>query len=294
MNDTPASAGSGPKASTAWAIATSVVALAIAFLIYTWMTQDDSDGESATRATSRPTASSSTAETDSAVAGGSDESSADATQTEPVTADDAAQDEAEQSAAGQLTPEQEAFLLDLQRREEGDVMALGEVDAPVVLIEYADYRCPYCAKWATEVKPELQGYLDDGTLRLEYRDIAILGDASVNASTAARAAGEQGRYWEYHDALVAKTAAGDDPDLASEKLLELAEQAGVPDLDQFEQDLASSELRGAVAQETDTARELGIASTPTFIINTSPVQGAQPVAVFEEIIKSEAAKASDS
>ncbi len=264
------------NSSTAWAIATSVIAVAAAFLIYTWITQGGSSGESATVATSSPTASESTAS----------ESTSDG----PATSDSAAPDEAAQSSTA-LTPEQETFLLDLQRREVDDPMALGDVDAPVVLIEYADYRCPYCAKWAQETKPGLDDLVEDGTLRIEYRDIAILGEDSLAASIAARAAGTQGLYWEYHDALFDVTADGDHPSLPADKLLELAEQVGVPDLAAFEEDLDSAELREDVATETDTARELGITSTPTFLINTTPLQGAQPLDTFRHIIESEAEKA---
>ncbi|MGB3762685.1 MAG: thioredoxin domain-containing protein [Ornithinimicrobium sp.] len=259
-------ASSAPRsnASTAWAIATSVIAVAAAFLVYTWITQGSTSEEAATVATSSPTAGDTTA-------GVQD-------------------DEAAQSAAA-LSPEQETFLLDLQRRDENDPLALGDVDAPVVLIEYADYRCPYCAKWAQETKPGLDDLIEDGTLRIEYHDIAILGEDSLAASIAARAAGNQGLYWEYHDALFDVTANGDHPSLPTDKLVELAEGVGVPDLDTFEQDLESPELREAVATETDTARELGITSTPTFIINTVPLQGAQPLDNFRQVVESEAQKA---
>ncbi|MGB6020694.1 MAG: hypothetical protein WBG89_00030, partial [Ornithinimicrobium sp.] len=126
----PSVASSGPRsnASTAWAIATSVIAVAAAFLIYTWITEDNASEESATVATSSPTVSQSIA-TESTAAGS-------------TASESASPDEAAQSTAS-LTPEQEAFLLDLQRRDPDDPMALGEVNAPVVLIEYADYRCPF-------------------------------------------------------------------------------------------------------------------------------------------------------
>ena len=136
----------------------------------------------------------------------------------------------------------------------------------------------------------LNDLIEDGVVRIEYRDIAILGEDSLAASIAARAAGSQGLYWEYHDALFEVTANGDHPSLPTDKLVELAEQVGVADLATFETDLDSPELRDAVATETDTARELGITSTPTFIVNTVPLQGAQPLDVFRQVIESEAEK----
>ncbi|MGB3259123.1 MAG: thioredoxin domain-containing protein, partial [Ornithinimicrobium sp.] len=180
----PSVASGAPRsnASTAWAIATSVIAVAAAFLIYTWITEDNASEESATVATSSPTVSQSIA---------TESTATESTAAGSTASESASPDEAAQSTAS-LTPEQEAFLLDLQRRDPDDPMALGEVNAPVVLIEYADYRCPFCATWAQETKPGLDDLVEDGTLRIEYRDIAILGEDSLAASIAARAAGEQG------------------------------------------------------------------------------------------------------
>lgn len=276
------------SSSTAWAIVAGLAVVAVTFLIFMWMMSPNPDEGSprdetavatpATPETAPSDEASSVAET------GATDSPAPA---DPEVADDAAQ----QSAAQELTPEQEAFLLDLQRRDADDVMALGEVDAPVVIIEYSDFRCPFCAQWATEVKPELQNFLDDGTLRIEYHDLALLGPESANAAVAARAAGQQGKYWEYHDALFAATAAGDHPDMPADKLIDVATEVGVPDLEAFEAGLTSAELIKAVEDETAAARELGITSTPTFLINTAIVQGAQPADVFIATVGSEAKKA---
>lgn len=280
------------NSSTAWAIVAGLAVVSATFLIYMWMTTfsgepdatpaTDAAEQSSAPETAEPNEASSVAEP-AAPDGGATGGVAPA---EPEVAEDAA----EGSAAAQLTPEQEAFLLDLQRREAGDVMALGDVDAPVVLIEYSDFRCPYCAQWATQVKPELQSYLDDGTLRIEYHDLALLGPESVNAAVGARAAGEQGKYWEFHDALFAATAAGDHPDMPADKLIEMATEIGIPDLAAFEASLDSADLIKAVEDETTAARELGITSTPTFLVNTAIVQGAQPADVFTGAIEAEAAK----
>lgn len=270
-----ATQGSTSNSSAAWAVVAGLAVVAATFLIFVYLTNSEDPAQSPLRGEESPATSSTTV--------------APAT-----TADDdpqAADDTAQQSAAQGLTAEQEAFLLDLQRRDADDVMALGDVDAPVVLIEYSDFRCPFCAQWATEVKPELQSYLDDGTLRIEYHDVALLGPESVNAAVGARAAGEQGKYWEFHDALFAETAAGDHPDMPADKLIELATEVGIPDLEMFEERLGSADLIKAVEDETASARELGISSTPTFIVNTAIVQGAQPTDVFTATVKSEAAKA---
>ena len=81
----------------------------------------------------------------------------------------------------------------LARRDADDYTAIGDVDAPLVMIEYSDYRCPYCALYATETQPELiKKYVDTGKLRIEWRDTPIFGEQSLDAAVAAPAAGEQG------------------------------------------------------------------------------------------------------
>nr|WP_281497004.1 thioredoxin domain-containing protein [Ornithinimicrobium sp. F0845] len=210
-----------------------------------------------------------------------------------ATSDAAAPDEtapAEQEAAEPtISDEQRQFLLDLPRREADDPLAKGDVDAPVVIIEYADYRCPFCASWGRDVQPALQDLIDDGTVRLEFRDRILFGEDSEATALAARAAGEQGLYWEYHDAVFAAAPASGHPDMPREKLLGLAEEIGVPDLAQFEADLDSAELRAAMEADMAEGDSLGVRSTPTFLVNTVALVGAQPEQVFRQAVAQELA-----
>ena len=115
--------------------------------------------------------------------------------------------------------------------------------------------------------------------------------AGAGAALAARAAGEQGLFWEYHDAVYAAAPDSGHPDMPREKLLGFAEEIGVPDLAQFEQDMDSAELRELVRADGEEAASIGVNSTPTFLVNTTPVVGAQPAEVFRRIVDEELAAA---
>lgn len=189
-----------------------------------------------------------------------------------------------------IDEETREFLLNLPRRQVDDPMAKGEVDAPVVMTEWADYRCPYCSIWAEDTYPQLQPLVDDGTLRIEFRDMAIFGEDSVRSAAAARAAGQQGLFWEYQAALFAELPNEGHPDVGDELVMQLAEQVGVPDLAAFETAYQSEEVRGEVTSDTEEGQSLGISSTPTFVVGTEVISGAQPIEVFQQVIEAQAAE----
>lgn len=170
-------------------------------------------------------------------------------------------------------------------------MALGEVDAPVVLIEYADFRCPYCIRWAREVKPELMEVVEDGTLRIEFRDFPVLGEESELVAAAGRAAAEQNLFWEFYDALAQDAPETGHPDLPRARLLEIAEEIGMPDLAQFEADLDDPEIAAAIEADRQEALDAGFGGTPAFLINSQSVGGFTDAPVFLQIIDAEAAAA---
>ena len=126
----------------------------------------------------------------------------------------------------------------------------------------------------------VEEYVESGTLRIEWRDFPYLGQESLNAAVAARAAQEQGKFWEYHDLLYHNQPGG----FPREKLVELAREAGL-DVERFEADLASREYEQTVIEDFQEGQQRGISGTPTFVINGKVLAGMQPVGVFEDAIE---------
>ncbi|GAA1909195.1 hypothetical protein GCM10009716_18930 [Streptomyces sodiiphilus] len=177
-------------------------------------------------------------------------------------------------------------LLALARRDAGDPYALGEADAPVVLIEYSDFQCPFCGTFARDTKPELvRQYVDEGVLRIEMRQFPIFGEESRNAALASWAAGQQGVFWEFHDVAFGEDRPRDSGAYAQEKLEDMAREAGVGDLGRFRADMNSDEALAALETDLEEGYRLGVSSTPAFLINGTPVLGAQPTEVFSGIVE---------
>lgn len=191
-------------------------------------------------------------------------------------------DGAEQSV--QPLPEDHPALA-LARRDADDPLALGDPDAPVVMLEYADFQCAFCGIYARDTRPQLlEEYVDEGVLRVEFRNFPVYGPESDTAARASWAAGEQGRFWEFYDAVFAEEFHRDSGRLAEDGAVRLAEQAGVPDLERFRADLESEEAGEAVARDAEEAYELGVTTTPAFLINGHPLVGSQPADAFRELI----------
>lgn len=168
---------------------------------------------------------------------------------------------------------------------------LGDEDAPVTMVEYSDFQCPYCGQYAREVEPTLvEEYVKDGTLKIEWRDFPYLGQESVNAALAAREAQQQGRFWEYHEKLYNNQDSVNSGAFSDENLKSLAEDAGV-DPEKVEESLTSSEHEASISRDFEKGQRMGITGTPTFIVNGQTIVGAQPKEEFERVIEEAAAEA---
>jgi protein-disulfide isomerase len=165
-----------------------------------------------------------------------------------------------------------------------DDPAIGPQDAPITLIEFSDYECPYCSRWHDQVFNKLrQEYPDQ--VRIVYRDFPLssIHPNAAPAAEAANCANEQDSFWEFHEKLFSG-----EYDLGEEAYLQYAEDLGL-ETDEFQECLESGRYSDEVMADYQFASGLGVRSTPTFFLNGIPLVGAQPYEVFKEVIEKELA-----
>lgn len=123
-----------------------------------------------------------------------------------------------------------------------DPRALGRADAPVVMIMWSDFHCPFCGRFARKTEPELvKRYVDRGVLRFEWRDFPYIGAESLPAAVAGRAAAAQGRFWEFSDVVYGQQRRPRSSDFDAEHLRGYARQAGL-DLPAYDRAVAAQEV----------------------------------------------------
>ncbi|CAL9612183.1 DsbA family protein [Streptomyces sp. enrichment culture] len=180
----------------------------------------------------------------------------------------------------------------LARREASDPLAVGPADAPVVLIEYSDFQCPFCGQFARTTEPELlRSYVEKGILRIEWRNFPIFGEESERAALAGWAAGQQQKFWEFHEVAYGKPRERNTGEFDAEHLVAMAREAGVADIERFQADLASDRARDAVLKDQQEGYHLGVTSTPAFLVNGRPILGAQPTDTFKSAVEKAAQEA---
>lgn len=175
--------------------------------------------------------------------------------------------------------QEEVDLSFVEHRVDGDERAVGDVDAPVTMVVFSDYQCPYCAAWNTETMPAMKEFIDKGELRVEMRDLAVFGEESERAARAAWAAGEQDAYWDFHDALFAGGEHLPKSQLDDDSLVEVGSDLGLDPL-KFKRDMNSVTAHDEFDADAAEGQSIGVASTPAFIIGGKPLVGAQPTKDF--------------
>ena len=173
--------------------------------------------------------------------------------------------------------------------KEGDFV-LGNPSSKVVIIEYGDFQCPFCGKFAKEVEPQIkEQFVKTGKAAFVYRDFAFLGEESFRSSEAARCAGEQGKFWEYHGKLFSSQKGENQGAFADANLKKWARDLGL-DGTKFDLCFTSGKHREAVQLSSDGGRTAGVNGTPATFVNGKLVSGAVPFATFKQLIEEELKK----
>ncbi len=171
-----------------------------------------------------------------------------------------------------------------------DDAVLGDADAPVTIVEFSEYQCPYCARFYEGAYPEIkEKYVETGKVKIVFRDMPLQFHAGAYpAALAAECVRDQGgddMYFEMHDALFEdQSVLSGDEESVNEALLGLATDIGV-DLDEYNSCVESDKFKEEIEADTADGNSVGITGTPSFIINGEILVGAQPFEAFEAIIE---------
>lgn len=159
---------------------------------------------------------------------------------------------------------------------------LGEDDAPVTIVEFSDYECPFCARFYQQTLPQIKSqYIDTGKVKLVFRDFPLSFHPQAEpAAIAANCAGEQGKYFEFHDQIFNNGGAAGKSSVDYKKW---AQELGL-DVTKWESCLSDAAQRQEIQKDLQDGTAAGISGTPGFIINGQLVSGAQPFSVFQQVI----------
>ncbi len=159
----------------------------------------------------------------------------------------------------------------------------GNPDAQVVVVEFSDFNCGFCTRFATQTLPQiLENYGD--RIKFVYRDMPILTETSAPAAEASHCAHDQGKFWEFHNLMFTDATAR-----TREAYIKFAQDNNL-DVTAFTECIDSGKYSGEVTLDLIDGQGLGIRGTPAFYINGRIVSGAQPYEVFRTVIEAELAK----
>ncbi len=187
------------------------------------------------------------------------------------------------SASSSLAP---VVMPPARQHPQADGNKMGDPNAPVKIVEYADFQCPYCMRYWEDTEPQIiQTYVATGKVYYEYRSVGeFIGPESAAAAAAAYCAGDQGKFWEYHDLLFANWTGENVGDFAQARLQQFASTLGL-NIDQFNTCLNNGNYTARVNQDVSDAKAAGVRATPSFVINGKLLEGAQPFDAFQQMIE---------
>lgn len=175
---------------------------------------------------------------------------------------------------------------------EEDAPTLGSPNAPVSIVEFGDFQCPFCGRYFKETEPQIiDTYVKTGRARFTFRNFSFLGQESDDAAVAALCANEQGKFWQYHDYLYSHQQGENQGAFAKVNLKQFAAVVGLNTL-QFNTCLDSNKYLDKVQKDTEDGRTAGVSGTPTTFVNGEAINGAVPFSVLRNAIEGALAKAS--
>lgn len=161
---------------------------------------------------------------------------------------------------------------------------MGDPEAPVTIIEYSDFQCPFCRRFHEDTLPAIiNAYVAEGLVYFEYRNFAFIGPESVQAANASYCAGEQDMFWEYASTVFANQTGENVGAFREAQLIAFGEALGL-DMDQFTSCVSSGDYLVQVEQDRQQAQQSGVTSTPSFLVNGQLLTGALPFADFQQVI----------
>lgn len=173
----------------------------------------------------------------------------------------------------------------------GNLPIKGDKNAKVTVIEFADFRCPFCEQFYTQTLPQfLKDYVDTGKVKFVFRNFAFLGPASIVAADAAECANDQGKFWEYHDYLYKNQPDESNTTMYNTDTLTQAAVTLGLNGDQFKTCLATKKDDSIVSKDMADGQAAGISGTPSFFINGTILVGAQQYSAFKTLIDQELSK----
>ncbi len=168
-----------------------------------------------------------------------------------------------------------------------DDVVMGDLNAPVTVIEYGDYQCTFCGRFFSDTESQIvDNYVKTGKVRFVFRNFPFLGPESVPAANAAECAKDQGKFWEYHDALFSaevKDGQENNGNLNRGLFMSIASGLGL-NTTQFGSCLDSGKYASLITAQKNTAISLSVQATPTFFVDAQKVEGALPYDQFRALI----------
>lgn len=173
----------------------------------------------------------------------------------------------------------------------GHFPLLGNKDAKVHIVEFADFRCPFCEKFFTDTESQIiKDYVNTGKASFSFRQFPFLGPASTVAADAAECANNQGKFWAFHDYMYKNQPPESDTSMyTNDNLTQIAGQLGM-DTNTFSSCLNDKQTDAKAQTDLTDGQKAGVSGTPTIFVNGIPVVGAQPYSAFQQIIDQELAK----